>query len=328
MESVDLSKWYRPSVDQEEFKKLCKKSDWPGFKHMIIFFGSLFFFGYLAFLTWGTWWSVLFFLIYGNIYCTCDAIWHETGHKTAFKSKVWNEFFYQIASYMNNFEPVRWRWSHFKHHSHTASTKDPHDFEIVISKPTDVLYFFSFFIPLANVFYLHKSLQFETLQHSLGITTNVLRECVPEREINKCRASARIHVSIWIISAGASLYFNSWLPLLYIVLPVFYGNTLRVAFGLTQHSGLQENIKDHRYSTRTVILNPIFSFLYWHMEYHIEHHMFPTVPSYNLPKLHAMIKDQTPPAKKGLWGAYSEIIPAIIKQSKDPNYKISLSVPN
>ena len=257
-----------------------------------------------------------------------DAIWHETGHKTAFKSKFWNEFFYQIASYMNNFEPVRWRWSHFKHHGHTASTKDPHDFEIVISKPTDVLYFFSFFIPLANVFYLHKSLQFETLQHSLGITTNVLRECVPEREINKCRASARIHVSIWIISAGASLYFNSWLPLLYIVLPVFYGNTLRVAFGLTQHSGLQENIKDHRYSTRTVILNPIFSFLYWHMEYHIEHHMFPTVPSYNLPKLYTMIKDQTPPAKKGLWGAYSEIIPAIIKQSKDPNYKISLSVPN
>ena len=56
--------------------------------------------------------------------------------------------------------------------------------------------------------------------------------------------------------------------------------------------------------------------------------MFPTVPSYNLPNLHAMIKDQTPPPKKGLWGAYSEIIPAIIKQSKDPNYKISLSVPN
>jgi fatty acid desaturase len=325
---VDLKKWHRCEVDKKQFSALIKKSDWPGFKHMIIFFGSLFFFGYFAFLTWGTWWSVLFFLIYGNIYCNCDAIWHETGHKTAFKSKFWNEFFYQIASYMNNFEPVRWRWSHFKHHGHTASTKDPHDFEIAISKPTDVLYFFSLFIPFANVFYLHKSLQFETLQHSLGITTRVLRECVPEREINKCRTSARIHVSIWIISAGVSLYFNSWLPLLYIVLPVFYGNTLRVAFGLTQHSGLQENIKDHRYSTRTVILNPIFSFLYWHMEYHIEHHMFPTVPSYNLPKLHTMIKDQMPPAKKGLWGAYSEIIPAIIKQSKDPNYNISLSVPN
>ena len=33
-----------------------------------------------------------------------------------------------IASYMNNFEPVRWRWSHSLHHSYTASV-DPHDFE-------------------------------------------------------------------------------------------------------------------------------------------------------------------------------------------------------
>ena len=33
------------------------------------------------------------------------------------------------------------------------------------------------------------------------------------------------------------------------------------------------------------------------MEYHIEHHMFPQVPSWNLPKLHAMIKDQMPPDK-------------------------------
>ena len=99
-------------------------------------------------------------------------------------------------------------------------------------------------------------------------------------------------------------------------------------FGLTQHTGLQEDIKDHRYSTRTVYLNPIFSFLYWQMEYHIEHHMFPTVPSYNLPKLHEMIKDQLPPTRKGLWGAYKEIIPAVFKQAKDPNYKIKLLVPN
>ena len=64
------------------------------------------------------------------------------------------------------------------------------------------------------------------------------------------------------------------------------------------------------------------------MEYHIEHHMFPTVPSHNLPKLHEMIKDQMPPIRKGLWGAYKEIIPAIYKQAYDKNYKIPLAVPN
>ena len=126
----------------------------------------------------------------------------------------------------------------------------------------------------------------------------------------------------------ASIYFQSWLPLLFIVLPNFYGKTLITLFGATQHAGLKEDIKDHRHSTRTVRLNPIFSFLYWQMEYHIEHHMFPQVPSYNLPKLHDMIKDQMPPIRNGLWGAYKEIIPALYKQSKNPDYKIELLIPS
>ena len=104
---VDLKKWHRCHIDKEDFKKLCEKSDREGFKHMFIFFGSLFLFGYLAWMTWGSWWSLIFFLIYGNIYSCSDALWHETGHKTAFRSKFWNQFFYQISSFMNNFEPVR-----------------------------------------------------------------------------------------------------------------------------------------------------------------------------------------------------------------------------
>ena len=324
---VDLNKWYRPNVDKLEFKKLCEKSDWAGFKHVIIYFSVLIFFGYLAYATWGTWWSLFFFLIYGNIYACSDSIWHETGHKTAFKSKFWNNFFYQISSYMDNFEPVRWKWSHFKHHGHTAYD-DPHDFEIAIRKPTDLFLFFSYFIPFAPLLTFHKTLQFETIKHAVGITTPVMEQCIPEKERTKCRNSARIHVAIWIIVILTSIVYQSWLPVLYLVLPGFYGKTLVASFGLTQHTGLQENIKDHRYSTRTVYLNPVFSFLYWHMEYHIEHHMFPTVPSYNLPKLHHLIKDQMPPAKKGLWGAYKEIIPAIFKQAKNPDYKIELSVPN
>ena len=92
---VDLNSWYKPNIDKKEFKKLCKKSDWQGFKHMIIYFSFLGLFGYLAFATWGTWWSLLFFLIYGNIWNCADPIWHETGHKTAFKTNYWNNFFYR-----------------------------------------------------------------------------------------------------------------------------------------------------------------------------------------------------------------------------------------
>ena len=119
----------------------------------------------------------------------------------------------------------------------------------------------------------------------------------------------------------------TFLPIFLFLIPKFFGN-LHAVWGITQHIGLQENIKDHRYTTRSIRLNPIFSFLYWKMEYHIEHHMFPMVPSYNLPKLHEVIKDQLPTPKKGLLDAYKEIIPAVIKKYNDPNYFIPVKVPS
>ena len=64
------------------------------------------------------------------------------------------------------------------------------------------------------------------------------------------------------------------------------------------------------------------------MEYHVEHHMFPMVPSYNLPKLSNLIKHQLPKANTSLYDAYKEIIRAIIKQHKDNNYFIQKEVPN
>jgi hypothetical protein len=51
---IDLNKWFRCEIDKQELKRLCKKSDWQGFKHMFIYFFFLFLFGYLAYATWGT----------------------------------------------------------------------------------------------------------------------------------------------------------------------------------------------------------------------------------------------------------------------------------
>ena len=327
---IDLNNWYRSKIDKKILKELSKKSDWQGIKHILIYFIALFVSGYMAYHTWGTWWTVLWFFLYGSIYACADPIWHETGHRTAFKSKFLNEIFYQIGSFMVWKEPTRWRWSHFTHHGHTLSTSDPYDYEIQVRKPTDLLIISLFVIPFGNLFLIHRkhSTQLETLKHALGIITPVMKQCIPDRETSKCRWIARIHITIWLGLGFLSFYLNTWMLVLFVLLPFFYGNTLFTLFGTTQHAGLLNNSKDHRLSTRTVKLNPIFSFLYWHMEYHIEHHMFPLIPSYNLKKLHEIVKDQMPPPKKGLFEAYREIIPALIKQAKNPDYKIDVQLPN
>ena len=55
--------------------------------------------------------------------------------------------------------------------------------------------------------------------------------------------------------------------------------------------------------------------------------MFPTVPSYNLDKLHHHIKNQLPTPNNGLIDAYKEIIPALMKQRKDTSYFIKKELP-
>jgi len=80
--------------------------------------------------------------------------------------------------------------------------------------------------------------------------------------------------------------------------------------------GIIEKIQEH-------FMNPILGWLlYMNMNYHIEHHIFPTVPFYNLPKLHHQIKNQLPEPNVSFISGLFEMIPAIIKQSKDKNYYI------
>jgi len=56
--------------------------------------------------------------------------------------------------------------------------------------------------------------------------------------------------------------------------------------------------------------------------------MFPLVPYHALPKLHELIKADMPtPYNNGLLEAYREIIPALLRQSKDPTYYVQRQLP-
>ena len=92
--------------------------------------------------------------------------------------------------------------------------------------------------------------------------------------------------------------------------------------GMTQHAGLAENVTDHRLNTRTVYMNPITRFIYWNMNYHLEHHMFPMVPYHRLRDLHEEIRSDLPPPAPSIAAAYRELVPVLLRQRRDPNYFI------
>jgi fatty acid desaturase len=316
------ARWYACPISRSDLKELVKRRDWPGIRDTLIWFGALAASGLIAWRSWGTWWAVPAFFVYGTLYASpSDSRWHECGHRTAFKTQWLNDVVYQIAAFSVLRQPTPWRWSHTRHHTDTIIVgRDP---EINAMRPPKVLNI------LLNVFNLSFGVRElgRMLLHCFGRLTAEEREYIPQSEQSKVYRVARIWcaifaaVIIWSIAAG------SILPLMFIGLPSFYGAWLHLVFNLTQHAGLAEDVLDHRLNTRTVYMNPLLRFLYWNMNYHVEHHMFPMVPYHALPALHEMIKADTPPAYHGIVETYREIIPTLWRQLGDPSYFVERTLP-
>lgn len=309
--------WYQCAVPRKRMKELMQRSDARAIRDTALWLGALLLSGLGGYLFWGSAACVPFFLMYGLLYGTAaNSRWHETGHGTAFKTRWMNDVVYQLACFMVMYEPQVWRWSHARHHTDTIIVgRDP---EIVEPRPPRLNLMLLKFFSLPHVYNAFRSM----LQHASGRMSDEEKTFVPQAEWPKVYRMARIWLTLYLLVIGAALYLNSWLPLMYVLLPTMYGGWLSYVFGLTQHVGLAEDELDHRKNCRTIYMNPLFRFFYSDMNYHLEHHMFPMVPYHALAQLHEEIKDDCPPPYDSIVQAYREIIPTLLKQRKDPSFYI------
>ncbi len=58
-------------------------------------------------------------------------------------------------------------------------------------------------------------------------------------------------------------------------------------------------------ATRTVVSNRLVSFVMCNINYHLEHHLFPGVPWYNLPKVHRLLQDEYRQAGSSVYPSYT-----------------------
>jgi fatty acid desaturase len=315
------ARWFTPQLDRKLMKQLMKRSDaeslWNYGLWVVLMVAS----GAAGFYTWGTWWALPCFLVYGVLYSTGDHRAHELSHGTPFKTRWLNEALYHVCGFMTLHEGHYWRWSHTRHHTHTIIVgKDP---EIAFPRPVSRLH------AALDFFNLHAGpIQIRNIcMQALGRITPDGEHFIPETERGKVVNSARIFVLVFVAVIAVCWYFHSILPAMYIVLPRFYGGFLAQFFNITQHAGLAEDVYDHRLNTRTFTTNPVFQWLYSNMNYHIEHHMHPMVPWHQLPKLHEAIKNQCPPVYTSVWQAWAEVLPAINQQAKDPSFQVDRALP-
>ncbi len=316
--------WYQSPVPRDTMRQLLERRDGPAIRDTLIWFGLLGLFGYAAYLlyTMGSWWAILPFMAYGVIYgTTSDSRWHESSHGTAFKTDWMNNLLYEISSFMVMRESTVWRWSHTRHHSDTIIVgRDP---EIVVPRPPNLKDFVLSFFGWPAV----KSYWKKVLLHCTGRLDPEEATYIPESAHAAIFTKARIYVAIYALVVGSCFYFGTILPLLFIGLPNLYGAWLMPVYGFTQHAGLAENVLDHRMNCRTVEMNAVNRFLYWNMNYHVEHHMFPLVPYHNLPRLHAVVKADMPTPYPSILAAWKEISPTVLRQRRDPGCYVKRRLP-
>ncbi len=317
------AEWYTCDVPRQAMKQLMVRRNGPALRDTLIWFASLGVLGYLLYLSWGTWWLIPALFAYGVVY-TVPAVskWHEFSHGTPFKTSWLNEAMYQVTAFMIVIPATLFRWSHVRHHSDTIIVG--RDLEIFSEKPPNWNNILISFVRFPGFFYLSKDM----LRHAWNRLTDVEKAFIPASACKKLFWEARIWVIVYLGLLVWCISAQTILPLLFVgAVPTTFGAFLNYMLIITQHGGLIEDVLDHRLNTRTFYTNPVLQFLYSNMNYHLEHHMFPMVPYYNLPKLHALIKHDCPLAYPSLWSALVEGMKAIYRQRKEPAYLPERTLP-
>jgi fatty acid desaturase len=316
--------WYVVPIERSQLRALQNRTNYRGLIRVAIYLLLLALFARLAVAGLGIGWTVLFFILYGSVYTYSDSIEHETHHRTAFRNIYLNAVVHWIAGVLTFKEAIRDRWVHARHHTYTQYRGV--DFEFMFNRPPNI------FLGMLNVLFgVVATVRFlgytaRDAIYPLAPMSKPTRTCVPVTEYRKASWSARAKLTCYLGVIGLAIGLHVWWPILFLfgarMVSAYHG-----AVSVVHHSGLAEDVPDWRLNTRSVLVNPITRLLHWNMNFHLEHHMFPTVPFHSLPRLHNLIGPACPPPYKSTVSAWREMLPALMKQRGVPDYFVQRSLP-
>jgi fatty acid desaturase len=315
--------WYRTPLASADFKSLHQRSDWLGALQTGGYLGVLTLTGTAAFLAAGRLpipVVLLLILLHGMMYAFLINAVHELVHGTVFRTRFLNAFFLRVFAFLakNNFRMIE--ESHARHHRYTLH--QPDDLEVVLPAGQVLLKHFlltGIINPMAVWPSFSSTIRFARDRFEGEWELTLFPPGSPARRatVRWARILLAGHGLILVVS----LYFHLWLIPVLITLGPFYGGWLQSACNGTQHVGLQDDVSDFRLCCRSFTINPVLQFLYWHMNYHIEHHMYAAVPCYRLGRLHRLIQHDLAPCPHGVIETWKEIAAIQKIQQTNPAYE-------
>ena len=322
-------KWYRSPLEAADLARLNQRSDLRGLLQCIGFLAVLVCSGGLAWYAVGrTHIIVVLALIYlhGALYAFLVNGFHELCHKSVFKTQSLNILFRNIYSFLGWYNHVSFWASHQAHHRYTLHPPD--DLEVVLPVKLTLRSYLQFAFINPRGFYLRMK---SVLLMCFGIINSEWEQALfPQDAVEQRRALfnwSRLLLLGHLLIVIVSLYLGWWMLPILLTLAPFYGGGFQYLLNEAQHIGLTDKVSDYRINTRTILLNPLLGFLYWQMNYHIEHHMYAAVPFYHLAELHELVKDDLPHCPRGITGTWAQIVSILRRQKREPGYQFVPELP-
>ncbi len=344
-ESLNVQ-WYRSPMKPERFRALSKSTDRQGWIQAGGHLGLFVLTGSLVYLSWaqGMWIAFLAALFahgtFGSFFKGTAV--HELGHGTVFRTRRLNKLFLYLFSLLSWWNPFDYSSSHTYHHRYTLHPDGDRENLLPLHPRVGR----TFLVQLFTVNLLTMpgrtfgkggliSTVWVTILDAFGRVgsqdvpanewLNALHADQPDqhrKSIWWSRAQLAFHGTILAIAVATGQWV---LPLIFSVF-AFIGNWLSYFVALPQHCGLKDNVTDFRKCTRSIRLPRFVEFLYWHMNWHTEHHMYAGVPCYNLRALHEEVKDDMPEPRT-LRAAWREMLDTWDLQQTDPGYQFDTPLP-
>ena len=122
---------------------------------------------------------------------------------------------------------------------------------------------------------------------------------------------AEVLAEIALIAAAlrfvpTAVLVHAWL------VPMVIINTMVNIRGMSQHTLLEDSDHSVR-GSRTILTNRLTTFFMCNENFHLEHHLYPRVPWYNLPALHARLRGQLEAERAVFIPSYASFVAAFVR---------------
>jgi fatty acid desaturase len=308
--------WVRPQVDKEVLKSCTRRSNLKGFFHVVGTIAILTASGFLCWHFYSTQQWVLMGLalyLHGALFAFTPQV-HELSHNTVFKTRWLNRLSARVFGLIHwTSNHVRYWMSHKFHHKYTLHKKS--EAERVVPRPQTAqqLVLSALQVVDINGFItaVYDSIFLLVRPFRKNPRRSVWERYVYEQASEKERLDAYIthayQFLFHVVFAVVAISTGYWFLVVIVSLPKWYGGRwYHKLVHDTMHVGRKPESNDFRESCRSVRVDPFTSFLYWHMEWHTEHHTFAAIPCYNLRKFHRLTAQHWE-KPQGLWTAWREI---------------------